>query len=271
MVLRPGVDCDDWWTRYETLNCRRVNSLLSAYLDSELTGAEMLAIREHLHCCASCYEEHEALSQTKRLVSSLALKAPRAELEALLLREATIAQQPWSNQLHWLPMWISDRIEGLWSGDSSSLALTRGGVLRVKPLAATAVLSIAGFCLASAAVDGPSDLAAPSAEVADVLSAAPTVSSELREIRSPAREMMRSAAILPVSYAASGLAPIPVSMTSGSIATAVSPAGAYTPAPRLTSSPASLSVTEGASPTIWQAGSHSPSILLSVQRAFFPR
>lgn len=54
------------------MNCRRINSLLSAYLDSELTGAEMLSVRDHLDRCDACREEYEALRETKRLVASLA-------------------------------------------------------------------------------------------------------------------------------------------------------------------------------------------------------
>lgn len=259
------------------MNCRRVNSLLSAYLDGELTGAEMIAIREHMRGCACCCEEHEALSQTKRLVASLALKAPRAELEALLLREAASVNQSWVSRFQWLPAWITDRAEGLTAPPATMVAPPRIGLLRVKPIAATAVLSVAGFCLASATVDSPSRLAAPSAELADLLPVSPAgstgsiatiaASSEFREVQSFSASSMLSttAAVVPVGYTS---LPAGTVMGSGEIS---SPAASLS-APRMMSSPASLSAGETVSPAIWQAGAgQGSSVLLSVQRAFFPR
>ena len=137
------------------MNCRRVNSLLSAYLDSELTGAEMLAVREHLRGCISCREEHETLYETKRLVASLAFRAPRAELESLLMSEAARASQAGfggmaSRFLSWL------------SGDSGATTPASFAAaplyLRPRPLAATALLSIAGLWLASVSLDAPNDV-----------------------------------------------------------------------------------------------------------------
>ena len=43
------------------MNCGRVSNQLSAYLDRELTGTEMLQIRSHLTECDRCRSEHEAL------------------------------------------------------------------------------------------------------------------------------------------------------------------------------------------------------------------
>ena len=255
------------------MNCRRVNSLLSAYLDGELTGAEMISIREHMRGCASCCEEHEALSQTKRLVASLALKAPRAELEALLLRESVSVNQSWVSRFPWLPAWITDRAEGFTEASGTIAAVPRNIPLRIKPLAATAVLSVAGFCLASATVDGPSRLAAPSAEVADLLAAAAApastgyiataASSEFREVQTLSASSMLSST-MPVGYTS---LPAGAVMGTGNIAPAASLS-----APRMMASPASLSTGETVSPVIWQAGGRpGSSVLLSVQRAFFSR
>lgn len=51
--------------------CSRVLNLLNAYVDYELTGAEMLEIREHLAGCASCAREYASARQIKQLLRGL--------------------------------------------------------------------------------------------------------------------------------------------------------------------------------------------------------
>jgi hypothetical protein len=53
------------------MNCRYVQSRLSAYIDSELTGFQQQAIRHHLQRCPDCTQEYEQIKQTKRLVNYL--------------------------------------------------------------------------------------------------------------------------------------------------------------------------------------------------------
>jgi len=62
------------------MNCRRVISLMSAYVDGELTGADMLEIRRHLSECSECAEEHESILLTKVAVSRLRTAAPQVDL-----------------------------------------------------------------------------------------------------------------------------------------------------------------------------------------------
>ncbi|MEN6371619.1 MAG: zf-HC2 domain-containing protein [Armatimonadota bacterium] len=62
------------------MNCRRVSSLISAYIDGELTGVEMLEIRRHLEECRSCTLQYESLRNVKQLLSGLAYAKPRAGL-----------------------------------------------------------------------------------------------------------------------------------------------------------------------------------------------
>lgn len=52
------------------LNCRQANRLLSAYLDRELSGDEMLAVREHVNQCTECSVELEQTRKLKSLLSS---------------------------------------------------------------------------------------------------------------------------------------------------------------------------------------------------------
>jgi anti-sigma factor RsiW len=53
------------------LNCMRVNGLLSAYIDEELTAAQKLLVERHLVRCGACREELESLQQTKQLLAGL--------------------------------------------------------------------------------------------------------------------------------------------------------------------------------------------------------
>ncbi len=74
------------------MNCRRVVSLMSAYVDGELTGVEMLDIRRHLAECSECEEEYEAVLLTKQAVSRLISVAPREEFVAMLMSNLNVVQ-----------------------------------------------------------------------------------------------------------------------------------------------------------------------------------
>ena len=58
------------------MNCRRVNALLSAYIDKELTGFEMLQIGQHLSDCSECSCELNSLLSIKSMLSSLPVSEP---------------------------------------------------------------------------------------------------------------------------------------------------------------------------------------------------
>lgn len=60
------------------MNCRRLVNLLSAYMDGELSGAEMLDIRRHLSECAECNEEYESMRVLKHTLSSLRMMQPKS-------------------------------------------------------------------------------------------------------------------------------------------------------------------------------------------------
>lgn len=68
------------------MNCRFVQSRLSAYVDCELTGNEQQAIRAHLEHCLECSQEYETLRKTKSLVRQLPLVQPTTSPEWLLAR-----------------------------------------------------------------------------------------------------------------------------------------------------------------------------------------
>lgn len=121
------------------MNCRRVSNLLSAYMDAELAGAEMLEIRAHLDRCPTCQREYESLLQTKRLLGSLALRMPRVEFEAALVGGVERASHP---VLRWMPSWLTAWREGV------SLPL-----LRPRPAVTALALSVAGLLLATARLE----------------------------------------------------------------------------------------------------------------------
>ena len=49
------------------MNCHKVQSLASAYIDGELAGVEMLTVRRHLNECTDCSGEYESLLKMKRM------------------------------------------------------------------------------------------------------------------------------------------------------------------------------------------------------------
>ncbi len=68
------------------MNCRYVQSHLSAYIDMELTGWEQQRIRAHLECCLDCSAEYETLRRMKHLMRHLPTVIPLRGPEAVLQR-----------------------------------------------------------------------------------------------------------------------------------------------------------------------------------------
>ncbi len=67
------------------MNCKHIQSVLSAYIDGELPGDEMLAVRSHIHDCSVCSNELESCRKLKMLLSSLPHVEPDNYLEEKLL------------------------------------------------------------------------------------------------------------------------------------------------------------------------------------------
>lgn len=76
------------------MNCHRVRSLVSAYVDGELPGVEMLAIRHHLAECTECTKEYESILNLKRLFGRLQPKRPRTDLAAKICQSLDQLAQP---------------------------------------------------------------------------------------------------------------------------------------------------------------------------------
>ncbi len=58
------------------MNCKAVQSRLSAYLDRELTGAELFELRAHLSQCDDCSAEETALRQLKQMLGGMSTPEP---------------------------------------------------------------------------------------------------------------------------------------------------------------------------------------------------
>src|SRR5579871_6455049 len=67
------------------MNCKNVQALLSAYLDEELSGREMLDIRQHLGDCESCSEELTCVRGVKDLLGRTPVPDPTADFEERLV------------------------------------------------------------------------------------------------------------------------------------------------------------------------------------------
>ena len=62
------------------MNCHRVQSLLSAYLDQELSPEEWRLIRTHIYHCPACAKNYEDLSSIKNHLGNLEPPTPQVDL-----------------------------------------------------------------------------------------------------------------------------------------------------------------------------------------------
>ncbi|HTQ08512.1 MAG TPA: zf-HC2 domain-containing protein [Fimbriimonadaceae bacterium] len=67
------------------MNCKNVQSLLSAYIDEELPGRAMLDIRRHLAECGECAEDLRCVEGVKRMLSATAVPEPSVGFEDRLV------------------------------------------------------------------------------------------------------------------------------------------------------------------------------------------
>jgi hypothetical protein len=86
------------------MNCRYVQSRLSAYLDFELSGDEQQLIRSHLEECIECSCEFESLRRTKQLLRQMPIVKPHTGPEQVLLRvrqaQPTAPRPAWGIRWH---------------------------------------------------------------------------------------------------------------------------------------------------------------------------
>ena len=80
------------------MNCAEIKKLFSPYLDGQVSGSEMSALKRHVEECASCAREYAATERTQELLASLGpKKAPydlALKLRVAISREAAQARRP---------------------------------------------------------------------------------------------------------------------------------------------------------------------------------
>lgn len=78
------------------MNCKNVQSRMSAYVDRELSGAEMHEMRDHLGRCEGCRQEEVEARSLKHLLSGVGPVEPPIGFEERLvlnvLKECPVAQ-----------------------------------------------------------------------------------------------------------------------------------------------------------------------------------
>jgi anti-sigma factor RsiW len=82
------------------MNCNSVQTRLSAYLDRELSGNELLELRAHLAQCHECRAEEVELRNLKMMLGTLEAPAPSEDLADRLccavMQEARKSETRWS-------------------------------------------------------------------------------------------------------------------------------------------------------------------------------
>jgi hypothetical protein len=117
------------------LNCQRTQSLLSAFLDGELTGEEMLLVRRHVFSCNDCHKEFVSLQVVKRLLGSLDSVDANDEWQSRVTAHAYAGCRPWWEKR--LPTYPINLVFETVSGEHS---LTPRGRRTARVLALSAIV-----------------------------------------------------------------------------------------------------------------------------------
>jgi predicted anti-sigma-YlaC factor YlaD len=124
------------------MNCKSVQNQLSAYLDREIAGDEMLAIRAHLHDCAECREEAEALKTLKRMLTASPVPEPPADL-ADRLCATVFATRPADVERRERRVTLRVSLLTFGSVAALSMALTFGALTNARPGSSPATSAVA--------------------------------------------------------------------------------------------------------------------------------
>jgi hypothetical protein len=80
------------------LQCPEAKRLFSPYLDGAVTGAEMLALEQHLAGCTACHQHYSSLRETQRLLANVGRPKVPADLglklRLAISREVAQAKRP---------------------------------------------------------------------------------------------------------------------------------------------------------------------------------
>lgn len=76
------------------MNCKQVSTRLNDYVDGELSGYEMRAVRSHLDDCAVCHQELVDLRALKAAVHEVPVFEPTPEFEEQLISAVFAHEEP---------------------------------------------------------------------------------------------------------------------------------------------------------------------------------
>jgi anti-sigma factor RsiW len=88
------------------MNCKSVQTNISAYLDQELTRSEMLEIRAHIAGCETCQEEELSVLTLKSLLCEGPTVEPSADFEERLLLSVMGDRSPAAQQRQKISYWM---------------------------------------------------------------------------------------------------------------------------------------------------------------------
>ena len=89
------------------MNCSFVRSRMSCYVDGELSGDEMLAVRRHLDACEECRVQFQSDRGIKHAVATLPEREASHDFEARLL---AAVRQAGTSQAAPASMWPTGRM-----------------------------------------------------------------------------------------------------------------------------------------------------------------
>lgn len=129
------------------MNCHRVTNLISAYVDGELTGVEMLEIRRHLSDCADCAQEYEEIRAMKFAVARLGSVEPREDFAAsIMLKLDDVYVSPYHKIFNSVVKALQDKLSPVTAALAASglalVLLSAGGVENMSPVENSAVASL---------------------------------------------------------------------------------------------------------------------------------
>ncbi len=82
------------------MNCRHVSQALSAFLDDELGGTQMIAVRHHISECKACQRELASLRQLQSYMKGLPNIAPATPSHAAMMSKVHERQPRIRERLH---------------------------------------------------------------------------------------------------------------------------------------------------------------------------
>ena len=89
------------------MTCKETQDMISAYLDRQLTPADLSEVRLHLGTCAACRTEEQSVLQLKETLRTVKMPSIPADLIAAIEAETSFKPRWWEAGLYerrWAPV-----------------------------------------------------------------------------------------------------------------------------------------------------------------------